>query len=177
MSELTTIARPYAKAAFDFAVENKSIDQWQNMLDFATQVVENKTIQQFLRGDSSVHKTADTVIAICGDKLNEQGRNFIKLMAENQRLTALPAVFQQFLSYVAEHQATADVDVISAQPLSDVQIKKIQQAMERKLDKKVKLHCTVDSTLIAGVIIRAGDMVIDGSSRGQLTRLANELQL
>lgn len=177
MSELTTIARPYAKAAFDFAVEHNCIDEWTDMLNFSTRVVENETIQQFLAGDSSVRKMADTVIDICGDELNQQGRNFIKLMAENQRLTALPAVFQQFLSYVAEHQATAEVDVISAKPLSDVQTQKIQQAMERKLERKVKLNCSVDNALIAGVIIRAGDMLIDGSSRGQLSRLANELQL
>jgi len=177
MSELTTIARPYAKAAFDFALEHNRIDEWTAMLQFASQVVQDERIHQFLQGDVSVHKVAETMLAICGDNLNQQGQNFIKLMAENQRLTALPIVFQQFLSHVAEQQAQADVDVISAQPLSDAQMQKIQQAMEHKLGKKVKLHCKVETTLIAGVIIRAGDMVIDGSSRGQLNRLKAQLQL
>lgn len=177
MLELNTIARPYAKAAFDFAVENNALEQWTTMLNFATQVVENEQIQRFIKGDSSVYKVADRIMVICGDNLNQQGQNFIKLLTENQRLTALPAVFEQFLSYVAECQARADVEVISAQPLNDAQKQKIQQAMARKLNKTVVLHCSVDSNLIAGVIIRTGDILIDGSSRGQLNRLAAELQL
>ena len=98
-------------------------------------------------------------------------------MAENKRLTVLPAVFREFQHYVEEHQAIAEVQVISAQPLSTKQQDKIAVAMEKRLARKVKLNCSVDSSLIAGVIIRTEDFVIDGSSRGQLTRLANELQL
>lgn len=182
MSELTTIARPYAKAAFDFAIEqqaqNKSaVEKWAEMLNFASQVVENKEMQDFLTGDLSASKVADTVISICGDQLDQYGQNLIRLMAENKRLTVLPAVFALFQHYVSEHQAIADVEVISAQPLSAEQQAKIAAVIEKKLARKVKLNCSLDNALIAGVIIRTDDFVIDGSSRGQLDRLANELQL
>ncbi|MCW9718748.1 F0F1 ATP synthase subunit delta [Avibacterium sp. 21-599] len=182
MSELTTIARPYAKAAFDFAVEqqaqNKSaVEKWTEMLSFVSQVVENQEMQNCLTSDLSANSVADTVISICGDQLDQYGQNLIRLMAENKRLTVLPAVFAQFQHYVREHQAIAEVNVVSAQPLSKEQQDKIAVAMEKKLARKVKLNCSIDSTLIAGVIIRTDDFVIDGSSRGQLARLANELQL
>ena len=145
MSELTTIARPYAKAAFDFAVEqstsNKSaVEKWNEMLGFLAELVKNEAMQSYLTSSFSAQKLADTVISICGEQLDQYGQNLVRLMAENKRLTVLPQVFKEFQHYV-------------------------------------KLNCNVDSSLIAGVIIRTEDFVIDGSSRGQLARLANELQL
>ena len=98
-------------------------------------------------------------------------------MAENKRLSAISTVFEEFKHYVEEHQAIAEVEVTSAQPLNATQIEKIAAAMEKRLSRKVKLNSNVDSSLIAGVVIRTEDFVIDGSSRGQLARLANELQL
>ena len=160
MSELTTIARPYAKAAFDFAIEQSAVEKWTEMLGFAAAVAED-----------------ETVISICGEQLDQYGQNLIRLMAENKRLSAIPTVFEEFKHYVEEHQAIAEVEVTSAQPLNATQIEKIAAAMEKRLARKVKLNCNVDSSLIAGVVIRTEDFVIDGSSRGQLARLANELQL
>ena len=182
MSELTTIARPYAKAAFDFAVEQRSVDKsavgkWGEMLGFLAEVVENDTMKDFLTSSFSAQKLADTVIAICGEQINQYGQNLIRLMAENKRLTVLPAVFKEFRHYVEEYNAITEVQVTSAQPLSVAQQEKIAAAMEKKLARKIKLNCNIDNSLNAGVIIRTDDFVIDGSSRGQLTRLANELQL
>lgn len=177
MSELTTIARPYAKAAFDFAVEQSAVEKWTEMLGFVAEVTKNQQIQQFLTGSFSAQKVAETVISICGEQLDKSGQNLIRLMAENKRLTVLPTVFKEFQRYVEDYQATAGVEVISAQPLSDLQQQKIAIAMEKRLARKVKLNCSIDESLIAGVIIRTENFVIDGSSRGQLARLATELQL
>lgn len=175
--ELTTVARPYAKATFDFAVEHQSIDKWMTMLDFAAELVKQPDLEQILSGANSAQKISDTIIAICGEQLDQYGQNLIRLMAENNRLMLLPTVLQLFLSYVAEYQSIKEVKVISANPLTKEQQQKIVHAMENKLATKVKLDCSVDSSLIAGVIIRTDDIVIDGSSRGQLQRLANTLQL
>lgn len=177
MSELTTIARPYAKAAFDFAVEQSTVEKWAEMLKFSSELIKDETMQTFLNSSFSSNKLADTVISICGDQLDQYGQNLIRLMAENKRLIVLPAVYQEFQHYVEEHQKIVEVQVISAQPLNVVQSEKIVAAMEKRLARKVKLNCSLDSSLIAGVIIRTDDFVIDGSSRGQLARLANELQL
>ena len=181
MSELTTIARPYAKAVFDFAIEQRSIDKstvkkWEDMLGFLAEVVENDTMKDFLTSSFSAEKLADTVISICGEQVDQYGQNLIRLMAENKRLTVLPIVFKEFQHYVEEYNAIAEVQVTSAQPLSIAQQEKVVAAMEKKLARKIKLNCNVDTSLIAGVIIRTDDFVIDGSSRGQLNRLANELQ-
>ena len=181
MSELTTIARPYAKAVFDFAIEQRSIDKstvkkWEEMLGFLAEVVENDTMKDFLTSSFSAEKLANTVISICGEQVDQYGQNLIRLMAENKRLTVLPIVFKEFQHYVEEYNAIAEVQVTSAQPLSIAQQEKVAAAMEKKLARKIKLNCNVDTSLIAGVIIRTDDFVIDGSSRGQLNRLANELQ-
>ena len=181
MSELTTIARPYAKAVFDFAIEQRSIDKstvkkWEDMLGFLAEVIENDTMKDFLTSSFSAEKLADTVISICGEQVDQYGQNLIRLMAENKRLTVLPIVFKEFQHYVEEYNAIAEVQVTSAQPLSITQQEKVAAAMEKKLARKIKLNCNVDTSLIAGVIIRTDDFVIDGSSRGQLNRLANELQ-
>ena len=181
MSELTTIARPYAKAVFDFAIEQRSIDKstvkkWEEMLGFLAEVVENDTMKDFLTSSFSAEKLANTVISICGEQVDQYGQNLIRLMAENKRLTVLPIVFKEFQHYVEEYNAIAEVQVTSAQPLSIAQQEKVAAAMEKKLARKIKLNCNIDTSLIAGVIIRTDDFVIDGSSRGQLNRLANELQ-
>jgi len=116
MSELTTIARPYAKAAFDFAIEQSAVEKWTDMLGFAAAVAEDETVKAYLSSSLSAQKLADTVISICGEQLDQYGQNLIRLMAENKRLSAIPTVFEEFKHYVEEHQAIAEVEVTSAQP-------------------------------------------------------------
>ncbi|GAA3598876.1 MAG: F0F1 ATP synthase subunit delta [Gibbsiella quercinecans] len=176
MSEFVTVARPYAKAAFDFAVEHKSIDRWQEMLAFAAEVTRNEQIAELLSGAMAPETLSKTFVSICGDALDEYGQNFIQVMAENGRLLVLPAVLQEFVELRAAMESTVEVEVLSASALSDEQQAKIAAAMEKRLSRKVKLNCKIDKSVLAGVIIRAGDMVIDGSVRGRLERLADVLQ-
>ena len=176
MSELITVARPYAKAAFDFAVEHQSIDRWQQMLTFAAVVASNEQMAELISGAMAPETLSASFIAVCGDQLDEAGQNLIKVMAENGRLSALPAVLEQYIHLRDAWEATAEVDVISASALSDEQLTKISTAMEKRLSRKVKLNCKIDKSVMAGVIIQAGDMVIDGSIRGRLERLADVLQ-
>ena len=173
MSEFITVARPYAKAAFDFAVEHQSVERWQDMLAFAAEVTKNEQMAELLSGALAPETLAESFIAVCGEQLDENGQNLIRVMAENGRLNALPDVLEQFIHLRAVSEATAEVDVISAAALSDQQLAKISAAMEKR---KVKLNCKIDKSVMAGVIIRAGDMVIDGSVRGRLERLADVLQ-
>ncbi|AHG20245.1 ATP F0F1 synthase subunit delta [Chania multitudinisentens RB-25] len=176
MSEFVTVARPYAKAAFDFAVENQSVERWQQMLAFTAEVTCNEQMAELLSGAVAPETLSKTFIAICGDELNEHGQNFIRVMAENGRLLVLPAVLQQFIELRAALESTIEVDVLSSSVLSDEQQAKIAAAMEKRLSRKVKLNCKIDKSVLAGVVIRAGDMVIDGSVRGRLERLADVLQ-
>jgi F-type H+-transporting ATPase subunit delta len=176
MSEYITVARPYAKAAFDFAVEQENLDGWQHMLTFAAEVSRNEEVRGLLSSSAAAEKLAEMFIAICGDQLDEYGQNFIKVMAENKRLVTLPDVLEQFMLYRADKESTIDVEVISADELNKNQRKKIIKAMQKRLSKKVMLNCKIDKSVMAGIIIRAGDMVIDGSVRGRLQRLADTLQ-
>ncbi|MDX5630540.1 MULTISPECIES: F0F1 ATP synthase subunit delta [unclassified Brenneria] len=176
MSEFITVARPYAKAAFDFAVENQAVDRWQNMLAFMAEVASNEEISELLSGAIAPTELAKTFIAVCGDQLDEAGQNLIKVMAENGRLPVLPEVLEQFIQLRAEQDSIVDVDVVSANTLNEQQLSKIAAAMEQRLSRKVKLNCKIDKSVMAGVVIRAGDMVIDGSIRGRLERLADVLQ-
>ncbi|WP_107852382.1 F0F1 ATP synthase subunit delta [Oceanimonas marisflavi] len=174
--EMKTIARPYAKAAFDFAVEKKAVDNWLSMLTFAAEVAQNDSMAQVLGSDLNAEKMADVFLAVCGEQLDEQGQNLIKVMAANGRLSVLPAVVQEFAEMKAELDRVVDADVVSAAKLTKQQVAKIQASLEKRLGRKVNLNCSVDKSLMAGIIIKAGDLVIDGSVRGRLSRLAETLQ-
>lgn len=176
MSELTTIARPYAKAAFDFAVENQAVSQWLEMLFFAAEVAKNDAIAQLLSGAVAADKAADVFNNVCGEQLNEKGQNFIKVLAENERLVALPEISVLFAEFKAEYDKEIDVEVSSAVELSESQQQDISASLERRLARKVKLNCNVNPALVAGVVIKAGDTVIDGSVKSKLNRLADALQ-
>ncbi|MGJ8692893.1 MAG: F0F1 ATP synthase subunit delta [Thalassotalea sp.] len=176
MSELTTVARPYAKAAFDFSVEAKTIETWQEMLTFAAEVSKNDTMTKMLSGTMSIEETQNLFIEICGEQLDSYGQNFIKVMAENERLLVLPQVAEQFSELKAEFEKTVTVDVTSALELKAAEQASIGTALEKRLDRKVKLNCIVDASVVSGLIIKAGDMVIDGSVQGKLNRLATTMQ-
>lgn len=176
MSEFITVARPYAKAAFDFAIEQQSLDNWQQMLAFAAQVSRDSQVADLLSSALAPEHLANTFIVICGEQLDENGQNLVKVMAENGRLIVLPDVLEQFIQLRSVQESTIDVDVTSATPLNDDCMAKIATAMEKRLSRKVKLNCKIDKSVMAGIIIRAGDMVIDGSIRGRLDRLTEVLQ-
>ena len=176
MSELTTVARPYAKAAFDFAVEQKAVDSWLEMLVFAAEVSQNETMTTFLSGSASVEQAKELFINVCGEQLNEQGQNLVKVMAENERLLVLPQVVKLFTELKAEFDKEITADVTSAVELTAEQQSNISAALEKRLARKVKLNCVVDATVLSGLIIKADDMVIDGSVRGKLDRLATTMQ-
>ncbi|WP_371187457.1 F0F1 ATP synthase subunit delta [Thalassotalea maritima] len=176
MSELTTIARPYAKAAFEYAVEAQAINAWLEMLVFASEVSQNETMAKYLSGGLATEQITDLFLKVCGEQLNDKGQNFIKVMAENGRLLVLPQVVAQFAELKAEYEQEVSVDVASAVELSAEQVTTLSAALEKRLARKVKLNCTVDATIVSGLVIKAGDMVIDGSVRGKLNRLANTLQ-
>ncbi|MGB2740274.1 MAG: F0F1 ATP synthase subunit delta [Cognaticolwellia sp.] len=176
MSELTTIARPYAKAAFDFAIEANAVESWLEMLVFAAEVANDATIKEYLSGSASIEQAQEIFLKVCDVQLDSNGQNLIKVMAENQRLLVLPQVVTQFCELKAEHEKTISVDVTSAVELTAEQQTTLCAALEKRLARKVKLNCAIDANVVSGLIIKAGDMVIDGSVRGKLSRLATTMQ-
>ncbi|MDP6882039.1 MAG: F0F1 ATP synthase subunit delta, partial [Alteromonas macleodii] len=121
MSELTTVARPYAKAAFDFAVEKDAVAKWQEMLAFAGAVAANDDMHQLLSGAVAADTLADIFNNVCGEQLDEHGQNLVKVLAENKRLAALPEISALFDAFKADYDKEIEVDVTSASALTNAQ--------------------------------------------------------
>lgn len=176
MAELTTVARPYAKAAFQYADETGSLDQWSEMLAFAYAVSLDEAVQGYLQNPKiTTAQKADAFTQLCSDKLNEQGKNFIVLLAQNKRLSLLPEISILFEALKSQKEQSVDATIASAFPLSDEQTTKIAASLKQKLGRDVNVTVTEDKALLGGVLIHAGDLVIDGSVRGKLAKLADKL--
>lgn len=176
MAEQTTVARPYAKAAFQFAEEQNDHQQWSDMLAFAAAAISDSVLLNYLDDPKlTSSQRADVFVRVCGDKLNAAGRNFVSLLASNHRLTALPEIARLFELFKADREQRVDVQVTSAFMLSDEQTRNLADAIKRKLNKDVNIQVAEDRSLIGGVVIRTKDLVIDGSVRGKLAKLADTM--
>ncbi|AHG43459.1 MULTISPECIES: F0F1 ATP synthase subunit delta [Pseudomonas syringae group] len=177
MAELTTLARPYAKAAFEHAQAHQQLANWSAMLGLAAAVSQDDTMQRMLKAPrlTSAQK-ATTFIEVCGDKFDAKAQNFIHVVAENDRLPLLPEIAELFDLYKAEQEKSVDVDVTSAFALNQEQQDKLAKVLSARLGREVRLHAAEDASLIGGVVIRAGDLVIDGSVRGKIAQLAEALK-
>ncbi|MBV8741013.1 MAG: F0F1 ATP synthase subunit delta [Sinobacteraceae bacterium] len=176
MADKLTIARPYAKAAFEEARQLQHLSSWSQSLRTAALVVQDPRVQDLL-GNPSVTpaQLAQFVIDLAGEKLDENGRNFVRTLAENHRLAYLPEISTLFEVMKDEAEGVIDVTVTSAAPLESAQQQTLVSALQRRLQRQVRLHCHTDAGLIGGAVLRAGDLVIDGSLRARLERIAYEL--
>lgn len=177
MAELTTIARPYAKAAFEFALANNALAQWSGMLQLAAVIAADPGVQALLGNPRiTVSQLAELFHDVGGASFDEHGKNFLSLLADNQRIGALTEIAGLFDAMKAEHEKSVDVRVTAAAELSPELKAKLAAKLEAKLARKVNLSYDINPSLLGGVIIRAGDMVIDGSVRGKLDELGDALR-
>jgi F-type H+-transporting ATPase subunit delta len=176
MTELISVARPYATAAFEFACLHKNIDYWQRLLSFAAQVSRDPQMVRLLTNPITAALGAGILQDICQTTLDRPAKNFMQLMAQNGRLLALTAVCERFTALQQAYEQQATVEVIAASPLTSEQLQRLSSALTQRLARSVTLHCRVDPTLLAGLMIRLGDWTLDGSVRGKLNRLAQQLQ-
>jgi F-type H+-transporting ATPase subunit delta len=176
MADRSTIARPYARAAFDEARADQRLGPWFDALNVGAAVVSDARVQSLL-GDPLVTpaQLAQLVIDIAGPGLGEHGQNFVQTLAENRRLGYLPEIASIFGELKDAEEGIVDVTVTSAAPLDQQQQLTLTEALARKLKRQVRLHCETDKALIGGAVLRAGDLVIDGSLRTRLDRIATEL--
>lgn len=176
MSELTTIARPYASAAFELARDQGDYDNWSQMLEFMAAVAHNGTMRTILDSPRlDAEQAAEMFISVCEEQIDEQGQNFIKLLAENRRLVLLPEITALYEFMRREAEGKVDAEVISAQEISKAQIQAIAKALKQRLGREVNITTRTDESLLGGAVIRAGDLVIDGSIRGRLNKLSTAL--
>jgi F-type H+-transporting ATPase subunit delta len=176
MAELSTLARPYAKAAFEYAREHNALAQWSGQLATAATVAADEGMGAVLNNPSLTDdQQAQTLIGVCGDALGAKMKNFVSILASNKRLSLLPGISSQFELFKANQEKSVDVEVISAFDLADATTDRLADVLGKKLEREVKVSTSTDQEHLGGVLIRAGDLVIDGSVRGRLNKLAEAL--
>lgn len=173
MAEISTLARPYAKAAFEHAREHSALASWSAELATAAAIAADDAMDAVLDNPSiSGDQQAQIVNDLCGEYTGDGVKNFVRILASNKRLTLLPEVRAQFDLLRANLEKTVDVEVVSAFDMDDATSAKLADALGKKLEREVKVSTSTDEALLGGVLIKAGDLVIDGSLRGRLNKLA-----
>jgi F-type H+-transporting ATPase subunit delta len=176
VAERATIARPYAKAAFEYAREAKTFAEWSRGLEVAAEIVADPRVSVLSTSPSlTAADLAGLVTDVGGANFNGGMQNFVRVLAENHRLLLLPEIAAQYEELRAAVENTVDVEVTSAVALDAAQSANLERALTVRLKRQVRMRNSVDSSLLGGAIVRAGDLVIDGSLKGRLERLATEL--
>ena len=176
MADKLTVARPYARAAFQEARAEDRLAQWSDSLKVGAQVVKDPRVENLL-GNPQVtpEQLSQLLIDIAGPALGDHGANFVRTLAANRRLAYLPEIAELFDTLKDAAEGMADVTVTSAAALDESRQKKLGAALEKRLGRHVRLRCEIDPALIGGAVLRSGDLVIDGSLRARLDRIAYEL--
>ncbi len=176
MAEILTIARPYAQAAFLFADSHQALKEWSGMLEFLAIVAADPEMVGLIENPRLTEtQLAELFIDIGAERLDDNCHNFIRLLAENRRLKLLPEIAALFEIQRREAEKSVRAELITAFPATEAQQAAVTAALKQRLGREIELVCTTDASLIGGAIIRAGDLVIDGSVRGKLERLGNAL--
>lgn len=177
MAELATLARPYAGAVFDIAKSAHELDRWSRMLAVLASVSIDAGMKILLEApEVDEEEKARQLSDVCGDEINDEVQKFVQVLAENKRLPLLGEISRQFEELRALEQQSLDVVVTSAFEMSQAEQSQLKSALHRRFAKEITLTSEVDSSLIGGAVIRAGDTVIDGSIRGKLSKLAESIQ-
>ena len=177
MAEITTIARPYAEALARLAGEMDSWARWSDMLALGAGVVADTQVADLIRNPGGAAETVGKiVVSVCGDRLNGEGANFVRLLAENRRLSVLPEIARQFEIMKTAREGVLEAHITTAFELSAVQLDGLKAKLENKFGRKVNIAQSSDASLIGGVVIQVGDEVLDASVRGKLGDLAATLK-
>jgi F-type H+-transporting ATPase subunit delta len=177
MAEPSTVARPYAEAAFKLAEEANALAKWSEMLRALALVAQDARVRAATSDPNlSDEQVAGLFIAILASRLSAEGENFVRVLAYNRRLELLPLISEQFEALKNEREGVVEAEVQSAFELSKAQVADVVQRLESKTGRKVRSRVSIDKDLIGGVRVLLGDKVIDGSVRAQLAALETALK-
>lgn len=181
MSDFETVARPYARAIFELASEQKNLALWSDVLRLAALIASDKEVKAVVSSPSlegsQLSELFVQVMSATKDapEISGEVKNMLALLAENDRLLALPAIAEGYEALKQEAEGAIEVSVTSAHKLTAKQEKEMASSLKKRLGKDVTIKAEIDESLIAGAIIKAGDLVIDGSARGRLNKLTSIL--
>ena len=177
MAELTTIARPYAEAAFALAQETGTLPVWATMLRYASAVVADPAMARTLDNPKLTAGDKESLfLSVCGEKLDVLGRRFVRVLVEADRIALLPQIVEQFDALKNDAEGVATARIESAFPLTDAQMAELTAALEKRYGKRIEATVEIDPALLGGARITVGDTVIDASVRAQLQSMANQLR-
>jgi F-type H+-transporting ATPase subunit delta len=177
MAELTTIARPYAEAAFALARDGNALPVWSQMLRLTSAVVADPRVAAALDNPAlDVGAKESLLLSICGDKLNVEGRSFVRVLVEGDRIGVLPQIQMMFESLKDAADGTAKAMIETAFPLAESELAELTSALEKRFGRKIEATVTLCPELIGGVRVTVGDTVIDGSVQEQLRAMAAQLR-
>jgi len=176
MSELVTAARPYARAVFELASADKRLPEWSDALELIAGIAMHAEMIPVLDNPALTRQQkSDVIIAVAGDQLDQQAQNLLKVMAENDRLMLLPEVAALYEKMRADAEGSVEAELISAYEVTPEQQQSIADSLKKRLGRDVRLDVQIDKDLLGGVIVKAGDLVIDGSIKGRLEQLTSAL--
>lgn len=176
MLNRTTLARPYARAAFQAARDHDAVAAWGRNLAVAAQVAVEQPMPALLENPRlTQEQVLDVFRAVGGEALDDHFVNFLKTLSQSRRLALLPDVFAQFEALRREAEERVHVLVTSAHAMNEDEIRHLSERLRQRFEREIDLEVDVDASLIGGAVIRARDKVIDGSVRGQLERLARQV--
>ena len=176
MAELSTLARPYAKAAFEVAKTDNELGLWAEALNLAAAVSEDSKIKTLLGSPAlTADQKCESLLEVLGLGEHVKFSNFLHALAENKRLGLMAEIRSFYLAQKAQQEKTIDVSISTAFSLTDEYKAALVKALTKKLEREVKISTDVDKSLLGGALIRAGDTVIDGSVKGRLTKLAESM--
>lgn len=177
MAELTTIARPYAEAAFELARDENALPAWSEMLHFAATIVADERVAVALDNPQLESRDKEALLlSIAGDRINVQGRNFVRVLVEAERVALLPQISALFDTLKNQAEGTAKATIESAFPLTDAQLGELRAALERRFGKKIEAEVVVNPDLIGGARVTVGDSVMDASVQAKLQAMATQLR-
>lgn len=177
MAEEITVARPYAEAVFQLAESGRALERWSETLSFVAAVAADPQMGKIIGNPKlTLAEQERAFFSVCGSRLDEQGRNLMRLLLENRRLRLLPAIATLFEEFKAAHGGTLEAQIASAFPLSEAELKDLVERLVTKYKRQVQATVMVDPELIGGVRIAVGDVVFDASVRGQLQKMAFALK-
>ncbi|OOZ40156.1 F0F1 ATP synthase subunit delta [Solemya elarraichensis gill symbiont] len=174
--ESITIARPYADAVFARAKESSTLEQWSQTLELLGTVMSDAAMSDVV-GNPNISKQqlTEMILGIGGEQFSDEAENLVRLLVENGRLVIAPQIATLFEERKNAERGVLEVDLVSAYAIDEDQKQALADALKAKLGSDINMTTSEDPELIGGMRIRAGDLVIDGSVQGQLTKLANEL--
>ncbi|HHB92904.1 MAG TPA: F0F1 ATP synthase subunit delta [Thioploca sp.] len=177
MAELATLARPYAKAVFELAVEKNELDNWSDNLKFLTVIIQDTTMAQVINNPEVAKKTLINILLdTCSERFDDLSKNLIKVLVENNRLLVIPDLSIQFEQMKAVHQGYAQVEIISPYPVEPSQLQEVEVILKKRLGEAVDISTTIDKSLLGGWLVRIDKEVIDLSVNGYLRQLAADLR-